>query len=350
VMALLAGNAVVIKPSEVTPLIANTARSLVIESGIDADLVQVVHGRGDVGAALIDSGVDMICFTGSVNTGRRVAAACGERLIPSILELGGKAPAVVCADADLDRTAQALVWGAFANSGQVCASVERVYAADAIHDRLVDKVVELTGRLRQGDPTSDTTDVGAICFPRQLDVAKELLDDAVDKGAAVLTGGRAKAGRGMFFEPTVISGATQDMKCMREESFAPLMPIMKVSSEDEAVRLANDSNLGLLAYVFTKNREKGRQLAERIEAGTVMVNDVLVTYGAPETPWMGVKDSGMGRVHSAEGLRSLCQARHVNHDHLFTPPRELWWYPYTSGAYKRAVGALRLLFGGRGRG
>jgi succinate-semialdehyde dehydrogenase/glutarate-semialdehyde dehydrogenase len=344
-MALLAGNAVILKPSEVTPLVADLGRELFVKAGLPGDLFQVAHGRGDVGAALIDAQVDMVCFTGSVATGRKVGAACGERLIPCVLELGGKAPAVVCDDANLDRAAQALVWGAFANSGQICASVERVYVVESVHDELVSKVLSIANKLNQGAPDSLKTDVGAICFARQLEVARTLVDDAVAKGATVACGGRQVEGDGMFFEPTVLTGVTQEMRCMQEESFSPLMPIMKVRNEEEAVLLANDSNLGLLAYVFTKNRSKGKQLAERIEAGTVMVNDVLMTYGLPETPWMGVKDSGLGRVHSAEGLKSLCEARHVNHDHLITLAREMWWYPYGEKAYKRALGALRLLFG-----
>ena len=348
IMAMLAGNAVVIKPSEITPLIANTIVDMVHEAKLPQDLVQVIHGRGEVGAALIQSDVNYVCFTGSVATGRRVAAACGERLIPCTLELGGKAPAVVCADADLDRTAQALVWGAFANSGQVCASVERVYADQAIHDALLSKVVRLTQRLRQGDPSQLDTDVGAICFDRQISVAQELLADAQENGATIHCGGsQTRSTIGQFFGPTVVSNVTQDMRCMREESFAPIMPIMSVRNETEAIRLANDSQLGLLAYVFTSDKAKGRRIADQIEAGTVMVNDVLVTYGAPETPWMGVKTSGLGRVHSDEGLRDLCQARHVNHDRLFSLPKELWWYPYSEKGYRRALKALRLFFGKR---
>jgi len=349
IMAMLAGNAVIIKPSEITPLIADLIPELVHQAGLPRDLVQIVHGRGDVGAALIDSGVHQICFTGSVATGRKVAVACGERLIPCTLELGGKAPAIVCSDADLERTAQALVWGAFANSGQVCASVERVYVDHVVHDALVGKVLRLTAKLRQGDPSSLDTDVGAICFDRQLNVAQELIEDATQAGATIECGGQAITDNGsQFFEPTVLTGVTQDMRCMREESFAPLMPIMPIRSEAEGIRLANDSTLGLLAYVFTKDREKGRRIANQIESGTVMVNDVLITYGAPETPWMGVKDSGIGRVHSDAGLRDFCQARHVNHDHFITLPRELWWYPYTEKAYNLTLRALRLFFGGRG--
>jgi acyl-CoA reductase-like NAD-dependent aldehyde dehydrogenase len=354
VMALLAGNAVVVKPSEIAPRSTLLAQDLLARSGLPPDLFQVVTGRGGTGAALIDAGVDQILFTGSVATGRKVAAACGERLIPCTLELGGKAPAVVCADADLERTANALVWGAFANSGQVCASVERVYAHQAVHDELVAKVVERTRKLRQGDPR-DEVDVGAMTWDKQVEVVDQRVKSALAAGAKLVAGGKRRAGPGRFYEPTVLTDCRQDMDVMRKEVFGPVLPIMKVGSEEEALRLANDSHLGLLAYVFTKDRRKGQRLAERIEAGTVMINDVLATYGAPETPWAGVKQSGIGRTHSDEGLRDLCQTRHVNVDRL-APRRDIWWYPYSDKAHRLMLTAMRLLFrsfpwrrGGAGR-
>ncbi len=347
VMSLVAGNGVVLKPSEVTPLIALEARALYLEAGLPPDLFQVVTGRGAAGAALIDGGIDYCVFTGSVTTGKKVAAACGERLIPCTLELGGKAPAVVCADADLDRAAQAITWGGFANSGQVCASVERVYAVDAVHDALVERIVRLTRELRQGDASAGLDiDVGAMAWDQQVATVERLVQSAVLAGATIAAGGARGPGPGQFFQPTVLTGVRQDMDVMRKEIFGPVIPIMRVADEDEAVRLANDSHLGLLAYVFTRDRERGKRLAERIEAGTVMVNDVLNTYACPETPWGGVKHSGIGRTHSAHGLRDLCQTRHVNHDRLALP-REVWWYPYTQGTYKALLRGATLLFGKR---
>ncbi len=344
IMALIAGNGVVLKPSEITPLIAVKAKELYDACGLPRDLFQVVTGRGPTGAALIDGGVDQIIFTGSVTTGKKVAVACGERLIPCTLELGGKAPAIVCADADLDRTANALVWGAFANSGQVCASVERVYAHEAVYDELVQKIAERTRKLRQGNPLDDGTDVGAMTWDQQLAIAEDRVKSAVASGAKILVGGKRKAtGPGMFFEPTVLTDVKQDMDVMRKEIFGPVMPIMRVRSEEEAIGLANDSHLGLTAYVFTKDREKGRKIAERVEAGTVMVNDVLFSYGAPETPWLGVKQSAVGRTHSDDGLRDLCQTRHIAVDRI-APKREMWWYPYSPRTYGFMLKAMRLLF------
>ena len=347
-MALIAGNAVVLKPSEVTPLIALKARELYIAADLPPDLFQIVTGRGGTGAALIDAGIDFCVFTGSVATGKRVAAACGERLIPCTLELGGKAPAVVCHDADLERTAAAITWGGFANSGQVCASVERVYAVASIHDELVSRITHLATELRQGDASSSIqdVDVGAMAWDQQVSHVEKLVDAAVAAGATVETGGHRRPGPGQFFEPTVLTRCRQDMDVMRTEIFGPVIPIMKVESEDEAVKLANDSKLGLLAYVFTRDRERGRRLAERIEAGTVMVNDVLNTYACPETPWGGVKQSGIGRTHSVIGLRDMCEIRHINHDRV-SLGREVWWYPYKEGTFRALLRGARLLFGKR---
>ncbi|HEY5948973.1 MAG TPA: aldehyde dehydrogenase family protein [Kofleriaceae bacterium] len=346
-MALIAGNGVVLKPSEVTPLIALKARELYLAAELPPDLFQVVTGRGPTGAALIDSGIDYCVFTGSVATGKKVAAACGERLIPCTLELGGKAPAIVCGDADLDRAAQAIVWGGFANAGQVCASVERVYAVEPIHDALVDRIVRNAKQLRQGDASASMdVDVGAMSWDQQVSHVEKLVEAAVAAGARAETGGHRKAGPGMFFEPTVLTGCKQDMDVMRKEIFGPVIPIMRVQTEDEAVRLANDSQLGLLAYVFTRDRERGKRLAERIEAGTVMINDVLNTYACPETPWGGVKQSGIGRTHSIIGLRDLCETRHVNHDRVALG-REVWWYPYKEGTFRALLRGARLLFGKR---
>ena len=346
-MSLIAGNGVVLKPSEVTPLIALKARELYLDADLPPELFGVVTGRGATGAALIDSGINYCVFTGSVATGRKVAAACGERLIPCTLELGGKAPAVVCADADLDRAAEGIAWGGFANSGQVCASVERVYAVDSIHDALVERIAQRARELRQGDASSDANvDIGAMTWDQQVTTVERLVQSAVAAGAKLEAGGQRSPGPGQFFQPTVLSNCSQDMDVMRKEIFGPVIPIMRVADEEEAVRHANDSHLGLLAYVFTRDRERGKRIAERIAAGTVMINDVLNTYACPETPWGGVKQSGIGRTHSVHGLRDLCETRHVNHDRL-SLPREVWWYPYRPGTYKALLRGAKLLFGKR---
>jgi acyl-CoA reductase-like NAD-dependent aldehyde dehydrogenase len=335
-MALIAGNGVVHKPSEVTPLIALKTKEIYDASGMPPDLLQVVPGRGPAGAALIDAGIDYLVFTGSTATGKKVAAACGERLIPCALELGGKAPAIVCADADIDRTARALTWGAFANQGQVCVSVERVYAHQSVHDELVAKIVAEVGKLRPA------LDLGSMTWERQTEIVEERIRSAVDAGAKLRIGGQRR-GIGLGFAPTVLTDCRQDMEVMRKEIFGPVMPIMKVRDEEEAVALANDSQLGLAAYVFTDDKQKGRRLAEKLEAGTTMVNDCLLTFGVPETPWGGVKQSGIGITHGEQGLRELCQARHVNYDRIALK-KELWWYPYSEKIYRQTLKMMRWIF------
>ncbi len=343
-MGLLAGNAIVVKPSEFTPLVADLGREIYLQAGLDPDLLQIVHGYGDVGAALIDGGIDMLEFTGSVATGRKVAAMCGERLIPCVTELGGKAPALVLADAPLERTANAVTWGGLANAGQVCASIERLLVDDAIYEKFVPVLVEKVKALRLGDAMLNAEfDVGPLVNERQLDIVERLVNDAVSKGAVVAVGGKRVAGPGFFFEPTVLLNCTVEMDILTKETFGPVIPVMRVVGEDAMIAEANRSSLGLLAYVFTRRTAHGRKLAERIRAGTVMVNDVLASHAMAETPWAGVKNSGIGCVHSDEGLRHMCEARHVNYDVLPWLSKELWWFPYHSrhqALFRRSLGGL----------
>lgn len=345
VMALLAGNGVVIKPSEVTPLIALRLVELCEEAGLPQGLVAVVPGGGLTGAALVEAGVDKVVFTGSVATGRRVAQMCASRLIPCALELGGKAPAVVLPGADIERTARALVYGAFCNSGQVCVSVERAYVHADVYEALVERVVLLTGRLRQGDPAAGQVDLGAVIHGPQVQTAQAQVDDAVGRGGQIRTGGTALGGPGQFYPPTVLSGVPQDARVMQEETFGPLLPIHRVHSEAEAIGKANDSHLGLMAYVFAGSSSQGERVARQLVAGTVMVNDVLNTYAMPETPWAGLKQSGLGRVHSADSLIDMCQTRHINLPLLPALKRELWWYPYGARTYGLMRAVVSLLFG-----
>lgn len=345
VAALVAGNAVVLKPSEVTPLSIQKAKEIFDGTGLPEDLFTVVYGHGEAGQALIESGIQKLVFTGGVETGKRVAAACGANLVPCVMELGGKAPLIACADCDLERTARAIVFGGFVNSGQACIAVERVYAHESIHDDLVRRVKELTGALRQGDPQGDATvDVGAIIFPKQIEIAEKHIADAVAKGARVVSGGKRRAGTGQFFEPTVLTNCDHTMTVMTQEIFGPIVPFQKVSSEDEAIRLANESHLGLNAYVFTKNREKGKRIAERVEAGSVVVNDVLLNYAAAEAPFGGIKQSGFGRVHGDDALRDMCDARHVFSGRVPEPASDPLWFPYSSKTYRWQMRMLRAVF------
>ena len=345
VMGLLAGNVVVHKPASLTPLIALKARELFDEAGLPQDVYQIVPTQGSIASEMIEMGVDYVNFTGSTAVGRQVAERCGRLLIPSSMELGGKDPLIVCADANLESAAGAVVWGGLANAGQVCASVERVYAHENVYDRLVQKVVAKAEALRLGNPGDGERDIGAMVDEHQLDLVERQVEDAVSKGAKVLVGGKRIDGPGNFFEPTILVDVTEDMEVVTEETFGPVVPIMKVSSDEEAIEKANDSIYGLNAYVYTSDRYRGQRIARRLQAGTVMVNEVLLTHGCPETPWQGCKLSGTGRVHSDDGLRDMCFPFHINDDILPQPESSPFWHPYSESLYRKMLAGLKALYG-----
>src|SRR6266478_5059483 len=341
VMALMAGNAVVLKPSELTPLTALKIKDVFDRAGLPDGVLQIVTGDGSTGAALVGAGVDKIMFTGSVATGKRVAEAAAKYLTPVVLELGGKDPMIVLDDANIPNAARGAVWGAFANSGQACASVERCYVHESIAERFIAEVVTETKRLRQNTGADTTGDVGSMTSERQLLAVQKHVDQAVDKGAAALTGGDRLADvAAPFFAPTVLINVNHDMDVMRDETFGPVLPIMTFKTDEEAVRLANDSIYGLTASVWTGNIARGRRLAERIDAGTVMVNEVLYTHGIASTPWGGVKKSGLGRTHGRAGLLELVSARHIHINRLGFIP-DLWWFGYTPNAGRLFRGFAR---------
>ena len=327
VQALMAGNAVLLKPSEVTPLSAQLIEQLLRSAGFPDGVFQLLLGDGETGAALVNAGLDKISFTGSVGTGRRVAEACARQLIPCTLELGGKDPMIVCRDADLERAAAGAVYGAFANSGQICVSTERVYVVDEVADAFTRKVLEKTAALRQG-PEGES-DVGAIIDAAQLDVIEQQIADARQRGAKVLTGGRRNpAWPGLYFEPTVLTDVNHDMQVMREETFGPVLPIMRVRDDEEALRLANDTRFGLNASVWTRDKRRGVELAKAIRAGSAVVNDCLVTYAIPESPFGGRGESGIGQVNGEAGLKGYCHAQSIVIDR-FGARNEFIWFPYT---------------------
>ena len=344
VTALVAGNAAVVKPSEVTPLICMKAKEIWDACGMPEDLLGMVTGYGATGAALIDAGIDMCVLTGSVATGRRVAAACGERLIPCVMELGGKAPLIACRDCDIERTARAIVGGGFAHSGQVCVSVERVYAHRDVYEPLLARSVELTKELRHGDPATEFCDIGGVTFERQIEVAEKHIADAVGNGAEIRAGGKRIVGAKQAFEPTILANCSHDCTVMTEEIFGPIVPFMRVSTNEEALALANQSHLGLNAYVFTEDPVRGRRLAERVEAGCVMINEVLLNGGITEAPFGGIKQSGFGRVMGEEGLRAMCNVRHLCLDRFKLPPKNPLAFPYTEKRYNWVLKATRAMF------
>jgi succinate-semialdehyde dehydrogenase/glutarate-semialdehyde dehydrogenase len=268
-------------------------------------------------------------------------AAAAQNLTPVVLELGGKDPAVVCRDADLDRAARGIVWGAFLNAGQTCASVERVYVEEPVASAFIDKVVEETRRLRVAAPEAEGTDVGPMTMERQRRLVEEHVADAVAKGARVLTGGERPNGPGFFYPPTVLVDVTHDMRIMREETFGPVLPIMRVPSVEEAVRLANDSEYGLTASAWTRDPALARRLQGELQAGVVTVNDCVSSFGEPAAPWGGIKHSGLGRTHGRLGLREMVQPKYVSAE--FGGGTALWWYPYGADYHRLLTTANRAL-------
>jgi acyl-CoA reductase-like NAD-dependent aldehyde dehydrogenase len=327
--ALAAGNAVVVKPSEVTPLTSLLIERGLAEAGLPEGLYQTAIGGPEAGEALIDA-ADMIMFTGSTRTGRRVMERAAKTLTPVSLELGGKDPMIVLADADVERAANAAVYYSMQNGGQTCISIERVYVEAPIYDEFVGKVAAKVSALRQGPPAGPgSVDVGAITFPPQLDIVARHVQQARDAGARVLTGGKQASGPGRFYEPTVLADVDHSMSAMTEETFGPTLPVMKVADADEAVRMANDSPYGLGAAVFTKDIARGRQIASRIEAGAVCINDAALNYLALELPMGGWKESGLGVRHGPGGIRKYTRTQSVLITRI-APKREIHYFPYNA--------------------
>lgn len=346
--SLVLGNAVVLKPSELTPACALKLQELLHAAGVPRDVMQVVIGEGPVGAALIDSRIDQIVFTGSVATGRKVGVAAAQKFLPCVLELGGKDPFIVLEDADLEVASSGAVWGAFMNAGQTCLSVERCYVQASIFDKFVELCVKKTQTLKVGNGTDRDTDVGPMIDQRQLKIVEDQVAEAVAKGARVLTGGKRLPELGAnFYAPTVLTGVTPEMRLMKEETFGPLLPIMPFQTEEEAVAMANESEFGLAASVWTKDRRRGEALAERIEAGTVMVNDALTGFGICEAPHGGFKASGLGRTHGLMGMRELVRERYIDVDRVMM--KKPWWFGYGGKFREQIHGFGDTLFGSSAR-
>jgi acyl-CoA reductase-like NAD-dependent aldehyde dehydrogenase len=335
--ALAAGNAIVWKPSELTPLIAVRVAEIAARTFALPDLLQVVTGAGATGGALARSAVDKIAFTGSAGTGKRVMMAAAERLTPVLLELGGKDPMIVAEDADLEKAAEACVFGALTNAGQACVSIERVYVADAIHDKFVDEVVKQVRELKTG---GDDGDLGAMTSAAQVAIVRDHLEEAIAKGAQVKTGGPS-AISGNYIQPTVLTNVDHSMKIMKDETFGPMIPIQRVSSVDEAVKLANDTTFGLGSAVFGKN---ARGIAEKLRAGMTAVNSVMAFSGIPNLPFGGVGDSGFGRIHGDEGIREFTRIKSTT-EKMFNIPMEMMSFRQPPDAAKRLKGMITQLFG-----
>jgi acyl-CoA reductase-like NAD-dependent aldehyde dehydrogenase len=340
VPALAAGAAVLVKPSEVTPLSGVELVRGWAEIGAPA-VLGLATGAGATGAAVV-ANVDFVQFTGSAATGRRIAVACAERLMPYSLELGGKDPAIVLADADLERAANGIVWGGMFNAGQACISVERVYVEAPVYDEFLAKLTDKVAQLRAGhDDGRYRFDVGAMATAAQRDIVARHVDEAVAAGARVTTGGKP-TGVGTFFEPTVLADVDHSMSCMTAETFGPTIPVVKVGDEDEAIRLANDSSYGLSGSVWTRDVKRGERVARRIETGSVNVNDVFMAAFSFGLPFGGWKNSGVGsRSGGAHGILKYCRAQAIAAPRIPTQSRELLWFPYSRRKSQFAIGVVR---------
>jgi acyl-CoA reductase-like NAD-dependent aldehyde dehydrogenase len=345
-MALMAGNGVVLKPASLTPLIGERIGQVFERAGVPEGLVRVIHGPG-TGSSLVASSVAKVFFTGSVETGRSVGEECARRLKGSVLELGGKDPMLVLADANVDHAVAGALWGGFANAGQTCSGIERVYVLREVSERFIDGVVRGAQKLRIGDPLGWETEIGPMVSREQFEVVRELVDDAVASGARLACGGPAEPPRGFeagaFYAPTVLTDVTHEMRIMREEIFGPVVPIVVVDSEDEAIALANDSEFGLGASVWTADRSRGERIARELEAGMVWINDHMFSHGACQCSWGGVKDSGLGRTHSKFGLYECVNIKLRVWDG--SPLKDPWWHPYDETVGRAFRQSAKILYG-----
>jgi succinate-semialdehyde dehydrogenase/glutarate-semialdehyde dehydrogenase len=343
--ALVTGNAVVLKPSEMTPLVALQLQKLLLASGLNPDLLQVVIGAGPVGGALLESDIDKVVFTGSVATGKRVAETCAKRLLPVVLELGGKDPMIVLEDADLDVASSGAVWGSMVNAGQTCLSVERCYVQRSVYERFLDLCRQKIGKLRVGEGLGSEVEMGPLIHERQLQTVETQVNDAVARGARLLAGGRRLTELGPnFYAPTLLADVTPEMLIMREETFGPVLPVAPFDTVEDSVKLANDSEFGLAASVWTGDRKRGEAIAARIKAGTVMINDAISGFGIAEAPHGGFKQSGIGRTHGKLGLDEMVQVKYLDVD-LLPRMNKVWWYGYGASFYREMSGFIDMLFG-----
>lgn len=346
VMGLMAGNAVLLKPSfEVTPHVGHLIAEIIQASGLPQNLFTLIQGPGaEVADAFFANRVDKIFFTGSVRVGKELMRKASDTLTPLSLELGGNDPMIVLEDADLERATNGAAWGAYQNAGQTCAGIERAYVHEKLYDRFVKLLAKKTNALRHGDYTDLNVDIGSITTPAQLAVIQNQVDEAVKQGAKILAQSRPNGVlKGNFFPATLMADVNHSMTIMKEETFGPVLCVMKFSKIDEAIALANDSKYALTSSIWTKDVAKGRELALQLESGVTTINDHAVTYAFSETPWGGWKESGIGRTHGAAGLEEMTHSKVLNWD-LLPCKRNLFWYPFDEETYDGLKTALNTCF------
>lgn len=347
VMAVAAGNAVVLKPSPETPFTGLEVQKAFIAAGIPKELVQVVLGDGGAGNALASSDVDRVIFTGSTEVGKKVMTAAAQRLSPVTMELGGKDPMVVMADADLLRAAAAAAWGCYVNAGQTCVCIKRIYVHESVYQMFLEMFSKNASRIKLGHGWDDPeVGMGPLISESAVKNMEAQVARAVEQGGKVLFGGRRPDMKGHFFEPTAIVDVEQSSDIVQKETFGPIVAVLPFRTDEEAITLANDSSYALSGSVWTSDLVKGRSMAERMSGGTVNVNNVGYTFGLASTPWGGRKDSGFGRTHGDEGFSELLEPHHVHVDRgRFA--RELWWHPYGQEGLELSQGMVDIGFRGR---
>lgn len=346
VMGLMAGNAVLLKVAAATIGVGQAIERIVAAGGLPEGLfIHIVGSGGRVSKAFFDNGVNKIFFTGSVPTGKTLMAEAAKTLTPVSLELGGKDPMIVLGDADLERATNGAAWAGYQNAGQSCGGVERIYVHDSVYEPFVELLAQKTRAMRHGPDRAFDVDMGAMTTEEQLETVKRHVDLAVKAGAKIIaqsspTDADAK---GYFYPATLMTDVNHSMDLMREETFGPVLPVMKFSTIEEAIALANDSTMALTSSVWTRNLELGKQIARQLESGVTTINDHLYTHGQSETPWGGWKESGVGRTHSALGLEEMTQPKLVNWD-IVPAKRNIWWFPFDKETYDAMLAALRVNF------
>jgi succinate-semialdehyde dehydrogenase/glutarate-semialdehyde dehydrogenase len=349
-IALMCGNGVVLKPASLTPLLGEAIQSVFEEAGLPKGLVRNVHGGGRIGDALTKSSAQKIFFTGSVPVGYKVGEECAKLMKGCVLELGGKDPMIVLEDANVDFAISGAVWGGFANAGQTCAGIERAYVRREVSEKFIEGVVAGASALKVGDPSEVDTEIGPMVSKDQYDLVRELVDDAVANGAQLRCGGPVDVEgfpEGNFIAPVVLTNVNHEMRIMKEEIFGPVLPIITVESDQEALDLANDSEFGLGASVWTKDRQRGERIADKIESGMVWINDHMFTHGACQCTWGGVKDSGLGHSHSKFGFYECVEIKLVTYEPGLT--RNFWWHPYDETLAQAMKSSAKLLYGKGGQ-